>query len=1078
MKRRLGMAVGMAALLVAALLPAGAVARTPERFGRVDIGGRNVDVARVLGMLRGAQHANQKVMIAVELAGQPVAAYVGAALDSGTTFSEAQKTNVRQLLGQRQAGIAAQLRGLGASIEGTFTDVFNGFRITVPAGKVRQIAHMPGVSHIYSVPTHYIDNTTTVSYLGADTTWGQTGLTGAGVKLAIIDTGINYDHLDFAGAGWTAWHHNNGTIIEPGTFPTAKVIAGYDLAGDAYDPDAGIAPSPDPDPLDCKAVDAPDVQHGTHVAGTAAGVGVMSNGHTYTGPYNASTLSSTSFRIGPGVAPQAKLMAYRVFGCGGGTNLLVDALERAVRDGAQVINMSIGSPLGNAGSIDSVATNNASLAGVTVVVSAGNEGPSAYATGSPAVATRAISVAAMDAQASFPGATIHLATQGDVNAINANGGPLPASGTINRFADDPSTAGDSTTGEGFENLGCFPADYTYNGFVAGQIAVVDRGICARVQRAQEGQSEAAAAVVMINSSAGFPPFEHDIAGVTIPFLGVSNADGAKFDTDNSTGASATASGDIPNPTFKHTADFTSGGPRRGDLMIKPDVAAPGVSVFSADGGTVAQGKSLSGTSMASPATAGVAALVKQAHPSWVARDIKAAIVGTASPGKLDPYDLRLAGSGLATPRKAVDTQLLIYTDPGSSSLTFSYHELSAGPGATAYDQTKTFALRNTGGAPLTYNFSNAFNTPDLGLVVNISPSSVVVPAHSSRNVEVTLTMSEADAAALPDVSPGHAPDIALDDFGQLYTPLLYVAGVVTATPTVSGPGVYSLRVPWLVGPRATSAVQDLPSSRTPWVKQGGLRKSSIGVKNFGLHAGIADVYQWGLQDANDGLDGIDLRAAGVQSVDPTVCDSSASAADRCLVFAINTWGRWSNAAENLFEVDIDTNHDGIADYAVIGIDASQVIGAFTGVELSVIVKLSDGSISNLYFASAPTDGSTLLLPVLTSDLGLSASGDQNFEYAVSSQDFYDFDVVQADGMGTGSDPAEASSIAKYNAFHPALSNGQFVPLNPGDHFTLPLTVRMSTYQPLRGMLGWLIVTQEDANGEFQADMVPVGHVPH
>ena len=68
-------------------------------------------------------------------------------------------------------------------------------------------------------------------------------------------------------------------------------------------------------------------------------------------------------------------------------------------------------------------------------------------------------------------------------------------------------------------------------------------------------------------------------------------------------------------------------------MIKPDVAAPGVSVFSADGGTVAQGKSLSGTSMASPATAGVAALVKQAHPSWVARDIKAAIVGTASPGQ-------------------------------------------------------------------------------------------------------------------------------------------------------------------------------------------------------------------------------------------------------------------------------------------------------------------------------------------------------------------------------------------------------------------------------------------------------------
>jgi subtilisin family serine protease len=1071
------MAVGISVLLIAALIPAGAVARTPERFGRVDLGGKNVDVTRVLGLLRGAQHANQKVNVAVELDGQPVAAYVGAALDSGTTFSEAQKANVRKLLGQRQAGIAAQLRGLGASIEATFTDVFNGFRISVPAGRVRQIARVTGVAHLYTVPTHYIDNTNTVGYLGADTTWGQTGLTGAGVKIAILDTGINYDHLDFAGAGWSAWQKNNGTIIEPGTFPTAKVIAGYDLVGDNYDPDAGNPPVPDPDPLDCKAVDAPDVQHGTHVAGTAAGVGVMSNGHTYTGPYNASTLANTSFRIGPGVAPQAKLMAYRVFGCGGGTNVLVDALERAVRDGAQVINMSIGSPLGNAGSIDAVASNNASLAGVTVVASAGNEGPSAFATGSPAVATRVISVAAMDAQASFPGATIQLATQGSVNAINANGGPLPASGTINRFADDPSTPGDGTTGEGFENLGCFPEDYTYNGFVAGQIAVVDRGICARVQRAQEGQSEAASAVVMINNSNGYPPFENSIAGVTIPFLGVSLADGAKFDTDNNTSATATTAGDIANPTYKHTADFTSGGPRRGDLMIKPDVAAPGVSVFSADGGTVAQGKSLSGTSMASPATAGVAALVKQAHPSWVPRDIKAAIVGTASPAKLDPYDLRLAGSGLAVPRRAVDTQSLIYTDPGSSSLTFSYQQLSAGPGTTAYEQTKTFSLRNTGGTPLTYNFSNAFNTDDLGLVVNISPSSVTVPAHSSSNVEVTLSMSEADAAALPDVSSGHAPDLAADDFGQLYTPLLYIAGAITATPTTLGAGVYSLRVPWLVGPRGTSAVQDIPDSRTPYVKQGGLRKSSIGVKNFGLHAGIADVYQWGLQDANDGLDGIDLRAAGVQSVDPTVCDSSAPASDRCLIFAVNTWGKWSNAAENLFEVDIDTNHDDVADFAVYGIDASQVIGAFTGVELSLIVNLNDGSLSNLYFASAPTNGSTLLLPVLTSDIGLSASGDQNFEYAVASQDFYDFDVVQADGMGTGSDPAEASSIAKYNAFHPALSNGQFVPLNPGDRFTLPLTVRMSRYQPLRGMLGWLIVTQEDANGEFQADIVPVGHLP-
>ena len=126
-------------------------------------------------------------------------------------------------------------------------------------------------------------------------------------------------------------------------------------------------------------------------------------------------------------------------------------------------------------------------------------------------------------------------------------------------------------------------------------------------------------------------------------------------TDDGGSATINGAADQANAAFKHTADFTSGGPRRFDAMVKPDVAAPGVGVFSADGSTVAQGKNLSGTSMASPAVAGVAALVKQAHPSWGASEIKAAIVGTASASKLVPYDLRLSGSGLAQPRRAVDT---------------------------------------------------------------------------------------------------------------------------------------------------------------------------------------------------------------------------------------------------------------------------------------------------------------------------------------------------------------------------------------------------------------------------------------
>ncbi|HYH84774.1 MAG TPA: post-COAP-1 domain-containing protein [Pyrinomonadaceae bacterium] len=112
------------------------------------------------------------------------------------------------------------------------------------------------------------------------------------LKIGIIDTGIDYTHADFGGPGTSAaYTSNNRAIIEPGTFPTAKVVGGMDFAGDAYT--GANAPIPDPDPLDC-------TNHGTHVAGSAAGLSVNVDGTTYTGPYDGTT-PFTSLSIGPGV---------------------------------------------------------------------------------------------------------------------------------------------------------------------------------------------------------------------------------------------------------------------------------------------------------------------------------------------------------------------------------------------------------------------------------------------------------------------------------------------------------------------------------------------------------------------------------------------------------------------------------------------------------------------------------------------------------------------------------------------------------------------------------------------------------
>lgn len=450
----------------------------------------------------------------VELTGDPVAVAVGAALDAGREMSEAERASLRSPLRIVQNHLATRLRSVGASIKATYTDVLNGFRIQVPRAKLAQIAAMPGVSRVSPVIMHFRDNTNTDRYTGAAKTWGVTGYTGEGVRIAVIDSGINYYHRGFAGPrGYGA---DDGLDRTDGNFPTAKVVDGYDFVGDAYNPSdddtANDIPQPDNDPLDCKDPLSPNLQHGSHVAGTAAGFGVRDNGQTYQGPYSKEALDSVDWRVGPGTAPDALLMAYRVFGCDGGTLLVVDAIEKATRDGTDIINMSLGSNMGNPNSADALAVDNASRAGVTVVMSAGNDGPSAYNVGTPGIATYGIAVAAMDA-------------------------------TINEAAD------------------------------------------------------------------------------------------------------------LDNASYKHTAPFTSGGPRRFDAMVKPDVAAPGVGTFSVDGSTTKNGKALSGTSMASPATAGIAALIQQAHPRWTSRQIKAAIIGSATPNKLVPYEVRLSGSGLVNPKR-------------------------------------------------------------------------------------------------------------------------------------------------------------------------------------------------------------------------------------------------------------------------------------------------------------------------------------------------------------------------------------------------------------------------------------------
>ena len=470
------------------------------------------------------------VSVMVELEGEPVA--VVQAKARGRELSRAEKDAIKADLKGRQDAIKSDIAARGGRVLSQVQSAYNGMRVQVRRADAAALATLPNVVAVRALQVQTIENAVAVPYIGAPQVWQDFGFKGDNIKVAVIDTGIDYTHANFGGPGtvrdFTQADRKDTKPASSSLFgPKApKVKGGFDFVGDAYnassDDPAALVPHPDPNPLDCNG-------HGSHVAGSAAGFGVKSDGTTYKGTYDSST-HGTSFRIGPGVAPLADLYALRVFGCAGSTDVTVEAIDWAVDNDMDVINMSLGSPLGRATDPSAVASTNAASAGVIVVSSAGNNGASQYITGAPAAGTGAISVAAVDSTESFPGVSLNVGSGTPIVAINANGATV-TNGTslpIVVLTDDPTTPGEN------EALGCSVAAYQKAG-AAGKLAVTLRGTCARAARAIFGQQAGAAAVAMINTDAGYPPFEGPITSnpdtgepftVTIPFLGIRGVLGA------------------------------------------------------------------------------------------------------------------------------------------------------------------------------------------------------------------------------------------------------------------------------------------------------------------------------------------------------------------------------------------------------------------------------------------------------------------------------------------------------------------------------------------------------------------------
>ncbi len=816
---------------------------------------------------------------------------------------------------------------------------------------------------------------------------------------------------------------------------------GTDLAGDSYDPDPNSAtfqptPHPDPNPLDCNG-------HGSHVAGTAGGNGVKADGTTYTGPYNASTVTNPGdWIIGPGVAPKADLYAVRVFGCEGPTDLVVDAIDWAVDNDMDVINMSLGSPFGTSDDSSAKAATNAAKAGVVVVVAAGNSGLNPYLVGSPSTGDGAISVAANDSTQSFPGALVTIPA-GTKTAIDANGFTLPPSTTYTnvKVLVAPNQLGCSVAAFG----GPLPPN---------TLVVVQRGVCARVAKAIFGQQAGAAAVLMVNNANSLPPFEGPITEnpddgtpfvVTIPFLGVSLADGPAFAA--AAGASATVvPASLSNPTFKQMASFSSGGPRNADSSLKPEITAPGVAIFSTGVGTGNGALNDSGTSMATPHVTGVAALTVQAHPSWKVPDIKAAIVNTGAPSGVAGYRISSAGTGLVQPASSTKTQVV--AEPSDERfgivLNFGMQELTKD-----FSKSKTIQLSNNGSGSATFTVSNA-SSQGSPHTVTFNKTTVTVPGHGNASVNVSLNVPVATVGTID-------PSSALS-FGE-------VAGLVQFTPLSStdNNGV-TLRVPYYLVPRSRSNID------TDLGKLKGTDPSTVATvtNKKGAVTGTADFYAWGIQDGKDGGGAPtdprnvtnDVRAVGVQSF-------ALSPTTQLMIFAVNTWKPWSTPATNEFDISVDVDGDGVADYVIVAADDGAIrTGQFSGVMGTFVFSTRSAGASSIGLATAPTDGSIAELPVFAAQLCRTgepclSAANPRIAYNITSFDLVNGGTDTVTGTGT------------YNVYAPSISTGGFAAVAPNGTDTSNTISINSAEFGITPALGLMVVTLDNQNGTNQADLIKV-----
>ncbi|MDC0702961.1 MULTISPECIES: S8 family serine peptidase [Priestia] len=583
-----------------------------------------------------------------------------------------------------------------SKVKREYDQVFSGFSAELPANDLEKVASLPGVKAIYpSVEYHTTEVKSkevsaeeygsemdkSIYYVGADQAW-KSGYTGKNMTVAVIDTGVDYDHPDLK--------------------PAFEKYKGWDFVDDDKDPQE--TPAGDPK--------GEATTHGTHVAGTIAADGKIK-----------------------GVAPDAHLLAYRVLGPGGTgtTEDVIAGIERAVEDGADVMNLSLGDTINNPDLATSIALDWAMEEGVVAVTSNGNSGPANWTVGSPGTSREAISVGATQLPYNLYKTTLTV--------DNAS----YASAEVMGFPNDKALLDASGKKYEFVPVGLGKPEDFEGKDVKGKVAVISRGDIAFVDKVDNAKKAGAVATVIYNNVEGTIP---DIPGTSLPSIRLSKADGQAL-------AASLAKGSVTGSftaTFDQTvdetmADFSSRGPVVDTWMIKPDISAPGVDIISTvptnDPSNPHGYGSKQGTSMAAPHVAGAAALILQAHPNYKVEDVKASLMNTTEllrdrNGLVYPHNTQGAGSMRVV--DAIKAKTLI--TPGSHSYGVFYKDKGK------QVEKQSFKIKNLSNHSQKYSVKVKFKKSHQAIDVK-STNDLVVNAGKTQKVNLNVKV---DAGKL---SPGY-----------------------------------------------------------------------------------------------------------------------------------------------------------------------------------------------------------------------------------------------------------------------------------------------------------------------------------